>query len=139
MQNQLGTTLPSAATSLGYEASASISRVNFTYSVGCESPRTMAIGEVNCVVGLEDLTNTEVFEVYPNPSNGLFTLNVKTTQEEDFNMVVRDVKGKLVYENNVSVNGVYNESMDFSHLAKGVYYLQVQSENATRVEKLVIK
>jgi hypothetical protein len=118
-------------------------RILFVGIAGASFDGDIAIDDVllkDALTGVSLFSSeNETFEVYPNPSNGLFTLNVETTQEEDFNMVVRDVKGKLVYENNVSVNGVYNESMDFSHLAKGVYYLQVQSENATRVEKLVIK
>lgn len=36
MQANLNTTAPASAAQMGYEASASISRVHFTYSIGCE-------------------------------------------------------------------------------------------------------
>jgi hypothetical protein len=140
MQNQLGTTAPASATSLGYEASTSIARVNFTYSTGCESPRTMVIGEVDCVVGIEDnksLVNN--FQVYPNPSNGLFTIDLTTQKEEDFNLTVRDVQGKLIYEEQIEVNGKYRDDLDLNELAKGVYYLQIQNDEAVKVEKLIIQ
>jgi len=109
-------------------------------SAGCESPRQMVIGSVDCPVGLED--NSAVagnIEVYPNPSNGLFSLNITTEQEENFVLSVRDVQGKLIYEESLTVNGAHRDDLDFVGLAKGVYYLQIQNDQATKVEKLIIQ
>ena len=108
---------------------------------GCESPRVMVVGRVDCLVGIEDneLGETTSLSVYPNPSSGLFTLNINTEKQEQFVLTVRDVKGQLVYTGDVSVNGEYRNDLDFTGFAKGVYYLQIQTETATKVEKLIIQ
>jgi hypothetical protein len=140
MQSPLATVAPAAATQIGEEGTGSISAVNFTYTTGCESDRVQVIGEINCVVGIEDaFENTEEFSIYPNPSAGMFTMNITTLAKTNFNLTVRDVKGQEVYVENVNVNGAYTESLDFSNYAKGVYYLQIQTENESRVEKLIIQ
>lgn len=113
---------------------------NWQLAGGCESPRQMVIGSVDCAVGLDDYSAIAgKIEVYPNPSNGLFTLNITTEQEEDFMLSVRDVQGKLIYKESLRVNGAHRDDIDLAGLAKGVYFLQIQNDQATKVEKLIIQ
>ena len=110
------------------------------YGGGCQSSRTMVIGEVNCAVGIDALSaETAAVSIYPNPSNGLFTLNIETPAKENFNMTVRDAQGRTVFTENVTVNGTYRNDLDFTSFAKGVYYMQIQTENGSTVEKLIIQ
>ncbi|KAA3648987.1 MAG: T9SS C-terminal target domain-containing protein, partial [Bacteroidetes bacterium] len=106
---------------------------------GCESARSMAIAEVNCVVGIDKVETISSFNVSPNPSTGLFKLSFATMQNEKLNMNVRDVAGKVVYKDMLHVNGNFTKELDFSNFAKGVYFLQIQSGNNSRIEKLIIK
>ena len=142
MQSQLGTTAPAAAAQLGAEGTlgtGNISRVNFTYGSGCVSSRTMIIGSVNCTVGIEDAEAISNLSITPNPSNGLFKLEINTVNQQNFNLAVRDVNGKLVYEDLIKVSGTLTKNIDFTKLAKGVYFMQIQSGENSRVEKLIIK
>ena len=79
------------------------------------------------------------FSVNPNPSNGLFTLNIETPSEENFKMTVRDAQGRSVYNANFDVNGTYRNDLDFTSFAKGVYYMRIQTETGITVEKLIIQ
>lgn len=107
---------------------------------GCTSSRTMVIGNVDCLVGLDNtIGETATLTVSPNPSNGLFTLDINTQSAENFNLTVRDVNGKLVFENNVNVNGAYKDQLDFTSFSKGVYYMQIQTATESKVEKLIIQ
>jgi hypothetical protein len=70
--------------------------------------------------------------VYPNPTTGLFTIelnngSVKTIQ-------VMDLTGRIVLANTSS-----NDKIDFniSNLANGVYFVKVQSNNSVEVIKIV--
>jgi len=91
-------------------------------------------------IGLDEFDKVvEHFSVTPNPSNGLFNLSIGTLSTENFTMKVRDVKGQIVHEEQVNVNGTYQDQFDFRGFAKGVYYLEVRTENANRIEKLVIQ
>ena len=95
---------------------------------------------VDFTVGIEDETSTiEGISIAPNPSNGLFTMNIETPSMENFNMTVRDAQGRSVYTANFDVNGTYRNDLDFTSFAKGVYYMQIQTEAGMKVEKLIIQ
>jgi hypothetical protein len=110
------------------------------YGGGCQSTRTMAIGEVNCVIGAEELANNfgRSISITPNPSDGRFRLNI-TKLKEQLNLEIRDIDGKLVYEDRLNVNGSMTEELDLTGLAKGVYFLKLQGEESSKVEKLIIQ
>jgi hypothetical protein len=97
------------------------------------------IRDVITGINNNDLADLEGISISPNPSNGLFTLNIETLERENFNMTVRDAQGRSVYTANFDVNGKYRNDLDFTSFAKGVYYLQIQTETETRVEKLIIQ
>ena len=88
----------------------------------------------------ENTTSTlEGISISPNPSNGLFKLSIETPAQENFNMTVRDAQGRSVYTANFDVNGTYRNDLDFTSFAKGVYYMQIQTETGSTVEKLIIQ
>lgn len=64
--------------------------------------------------GFEAIAN---LKVYPNPSNGIFTIN----SEEVLDIKVYDLIGKLIYSN--KVNSGINQ-IDISNYSNGIYLLQ---------------
>ena len=106
---------------------------------GCTSSRVPAYLAIDCTIGLEDADAVSSFSVSPNPSNGLFKMNFASTQNETLNLNVRDVNGKVVYKDILNVNGNFTTDLDFTSFAKGVYFLQIQSGENSRVEKLIIQ
>jgi subtilisin family serine protease len=73
--------------------------------------------------------------VYPNPANNEFTIyNLQFAIES---IKLCDALGKTVYENN-SVNGA-TLTVDASDFLRGVYFLNVISENSFRVFKVVVE
>jgi hypothetical protein len=99
----------------------------------------ISITGVNVPVGLENVESVEGVSIFPNPSNGLFTLNIETLERENFNVTVRDAQGREVFTENLNVNGKYRNDLDFTSFAKGVYYMQIQTETESTVEKLIIQ
>jgi OOP family OmpA-OmpF porin len=87
-------------------------------------------------VGLEE-TALQKIEVYPNPSKGDFSISgIKS--ESPFHLEVRDVHGKLVFENqNLSkeVNSFHLNVED------GIYFVNIINLNTheTSVKKLVVR
>jgi len=98
---------------------------------------TITGGLVVAVNEVADRLNS--ITIYPNPSTGLFTISIASELKENYNVTVRDIKGQKVYEENVTVNGAYKKDVDFTGFAKGVYFMQIQSETNSYVEKLVIQ
>lgn len=78
------------------------------------------------------------FNIYPNPSNGIFNLSVSTT--DDAKVKLYDIRGRNVYsELHTNNSDVFNTTLDFSSLASGVYMLDVESGSKRAVKKIVIQ
>ncbi len=71
-------------------------------------------------------------KVFPNPSNGIFTID--TTLPTEINVV--DVTGKEVYK---ASNITNQSSINVSSLQKGVYLLKMKNELGEQTEKIIIK
>ena len=84
-------------------------------------------------VDLNSLTSS--FNVYPNPTEGVFTLAVTNTQVSDLNILVTNIQGQAVYQNQVKSVLNYQENIDLTQFAKGMYFLKVNDQ----VMKIVVK
>ncbi|HEU0064607.1 MAG TPA: T9SS type A sorting domain-containing protein, partial [Flavisolibacter sp.] len=79
------------------------------------------------------------WQVYPNPSDGIFNLVVQTNGVIEGTIKVMDSKGSLVKEEHFTGNGSAQKiSVDLSanNFAKGVYMLQVTTQFKTQLFKL---
>jgi hypothetical protein len=74
-------------------------------------------------------------QVYPNPSDGVFTLSVANTQVSDIDILVSNIQGQIVYQNRVKSVLDYQETINLTQFAKGMYFLRVNNE----VMKLLVK
>ena len=72
---------------------------------------------------MEELVAENGIKVYPNPNNGMFTLNLPTTEEAQ--ILISNVSGQVVYRN--AVSGTQKVSIDLSNNAQGIYMIQVVS------------
>jgi hypothetical protein len=73
------------------------------------------------------------FSVYPIPATYSLTIDAEESMTTDLTLI--DVNGKLVLENQ------FNTSMSLSleGIAKGVYYLNLRTENGELTKKVVVK
>ncbi len=71
--------------------------------------------------------------VYPNPNNGLFTLNSGT--DELKNVYVYDMLGKVVYQKKQVTDKTLE--IDIANSPKGLYLIKIVCENETKTIKVV--
>ena len=71
--------------------------------------------------------------VFPNPNNGVFTLERSTS--EAVSIYVYDLLGKIVYQNPKFQETIL--SIDISNQHSGVYFLKIVSENNMVVKRIV--
>lgn len=104
--------------------------VSGTDANGCTNTDTITqyVSPCTGIVGLN--STEEIINVYPNPSNGMFTLML--TRESK--LIVTDVMGKLIYKANLT-EGKHN--LDLTENANGVYFVRVEYNNASRSIKLI--
>lgn len=82
-------------------------------------------------------SNAIVWQVYPNPSNGLFTLVFQINSNEKIEARVIDAKGSLVAEYTKAGNG-FPQKLNINLLSQttGVYLLQINAAGKKQTFKL---
>lgn len=81
-----------------------------------------------------------VFDVFPNPSQGLFEFNFSSKSLLPYKYNVYDVTGKLLFKKNLGiVNGNYSGIISLSNYPTGIYFLILESGNTKNTKKLIKK
>jgi hypothetical protein len=91
-------------------------------------------------IRLEGGTAINNLDVYPNPSRDIF--NVNFTSEDIQNLEVRiiNVIGEVVYTENLNqFVGEYTKQVDLSTYTKGVYFLEITTDNGVINKKLILQ
>lgn len=75
--------------------------------------------------------------VFPNPSNGVF--NVELNKTTDAVVTVVDVTGQVIYASNEAFVAGERFVLDLSNQAKGMYIISIKGEGVNTVERVTIK
>ncbi len=90
---------------------------------------------IESVLGKDDIALDNAIAMYPNPSDGQVTIS-NTSNIVLEKAVIYDANGRLVQE--VDLRGMATErTFNVSSLASGVYMVQIQSEDAQTVKRLI--
>ncbi len=88
-------------------------------------------------VGVHDHVLQNNVVVYPNPSNGIFILNVNALyQNIEMKFTILNNLGEIIYDH--VATGGNQQQIDISDYAAGTYTLKIISENGFATKKLVI-
>lgn len=95
------------------------------------------VDTTDCVVlntlGLEDVSNLEV-SVYPNPISDILTVDFGSEVQLD-NLFITDAWGRIIYNNSNLTTQVFK--IDLSKESNGIYFLNIQSDQKTKVLKII--
>jgi hypothetical protein len=80
--------------------------------------------------------NEKSFELYPNPNNGNFTLNLKNSYIKNYTISVYNVLGEII--KTISLTNINSAEINISEFGIGAYYLQVAAENKTVTKKVFV-
>lgn len=86
-------------------------------------------GTCNTGTGIGNLNGelNAALSVFPNPSNGAFNLKLNAAHRLNGSIVIVDMTGKQVYSQAIDVVGEFNANIDLSAMPKGVYAIQVRT------------
>ena len=94
---------------------------------------------VDATLFLED-SIFEGFNLYPNPSNGSFNLKFNTESNENVEIQLYDLTGRLVKELQFSNTSFqFSERISFQNTAKGFYVLKIKNGTKQTSRKLLIE
>jgi hypothetical protein len=103
-------------------------------------------------MAIDDITITEMtivdpidpikskVAIFPNPSNGVFTITFEDESVNTINYQVYDLTGRMVISEELHLESTGKNSfeIDLSGLYKGVFYIVFKNENIISKEKIVI-
>lgn len=114
---------------------------NYTVKVtsnGCTSVIS-AISLMNSV-GINEVVNIGThFYIYPNPSNGIFSLVFTSTEIMEYTVRLHNALGQIIYEEKIDkFNGTYTKDFDVTNYGKGQYFLTMTNEKNQKLEKVIV-
>lgn len=98
--------------------------------------------EIQECTGLsENMAGISEVRLIPNPNHGVFDYEIKSYASKNIELKIYTPAGNIVYSNRLSYvsSGIYKGSIDIQEVPKGVFFVEVKSENDSRIEKLIIR
>ncbi len=86
--------------------------------------------------------NELVVSLFPNPSDGLLTLDLQTDASpsyENFTLSIYDPLNQLVYSSKISNASELRQTLDLRHFTKGLYFLQIQNKAQHYITKILLQ
>ena len=96
--------------------------------------------EMTCCVGIEEASIVSRLVLYPNPTDGIITLEADFLESSQIQLNLYDVRGKRQFAN-VIQSPVSNirEAIDMSELPSGVYSLQIIAGDRSLVRRVILQ
>ena len=111
---------------------ASTYTVTGTDANGCVNSSVITI-KVNTCTGINGIAvNDKALVVYPNPSNGEFTI----TGDSDITLKIVNELGQEV--SNIKLSAQNDHKVSISNLANGIYFIIGQNENGAVNQKIIV-
>jgi hypothetical protein len=151
---QLQTAPPVSSQSAGFTPNSSQWRLE-TVSLGAYQSSTNAIirfrnvsdfednlyiDDVNIQTstGVQNIMMTDNINLFPNPTNGLFNLNIALGAEQDVMVTVYDAVGRAVQSNDYgrTMGGMF--SIDLTGEAEGTYFVEVIAGGQKTIKRVVL-
>ncbi len=84
--------------------------------------------------------NAQVITIYPNASEGPVNIRFAATEAEDYNLVIVDMSGRVVFQKSAMTQvGANVISADLSRMAKGFYNIRLRKASLNYSGKLLLK
>ena len=113
--------------------------VNVTNNYICTSSDSVAVTFYDCT-GIDEFDNITGINIFPNPNNGIFTVELNSENNTTVNLKILNSLGAIVYElNKVELAGKYSINIDISNFSEGIYSLIIEDKNKIYNTKIVIQ
>ncbi|MBL4651366.1 MAG: fibronectin type III domain-containing protein [Flavobacteriales bacterium] len=124
-----------------------------TISVFTSAIYTVTVSDINLCTATDDMIATATFctgleenssalgvLIYPNPTNGQFTIAVNTETNSEGTLSIYSIDGKLVYNSNLQLKaGLTSTEIDLTDVSTGIYHISITTDTQSSVKKLIVK
>ena len=109
-----------------------------TYTLNVTDENGCTVTSSITITGVNDVSAAYIFNITPNPSNGLFRMNMSGLTGEKMSYDIIDAQGRVVSAVELgNVAGSRTESIDITNSAAGIYYLMVRVGDSVNSMKLL--
>lgn len=100
---------------------------------------TQSVTAIGCSAKIEDdSTETSEIKIYPNPTEGIFTLEISHAKNVEYQLF--DSNGKLIKEYlNAPENETVLDQVDISNFASGIYLLKIKIGGESITKRIIKK
>ena len=89
---------------------------------------------------MNSLADIQRFDIFPNPTDiGIFNLSVLSTQSKDYTVNIYNHLGQRITTHSFSNTQSITETFDVSKFAKGIYLIELTTNNGKMTKKLIIE
>ena len=84
-------------------------------------------------------SENEKLEIFPNPTNGSFKIEIPSSIKSEFDITIFDISGKIISKKRISVsflNSYYNCK---TVLASGIYFITLVSNEKSFTSKIIVE
>jgi hypothetical protein len=121
-----------------YTASVTGSYWSVVSLLGCSSDTSNHIYLV--MTGTGNLSSVNEFNVYPNPNDGRFTVNMKGVQSGIYSIEVLNNIGVSIWDRrDISIIGNYDQVIDLGPIPDGIYTVLVRDGKERFIRKVMIR
>ena len=90
--------------------------------------------------GIEENFDNNVLQMYPNPNNGEFTIQINSLTNDVYEISVVDLVGKELYKLEMNCNvGDNIQKLNLQKLEKGIYLVHLRKGEQTVTKKLFVR
>ncbi|HEX8574976.1 MAG TPA: zinc-dependent metalloprotease family protein [Flavobacterium sp.] len=118
-----------------------------TWTLRVTDPYDVDGGTINswsleiCTITPLGVKNNEFtnFVMFPNPTDGMFTVKFTSESSNDIIINVNDLRGRQVFEKKYSNNGSFNQTVNLDKLQAGIYLVSIIEGAKKTVRKIIIE
>ncbi len=113
-------------------------KVELTDQNSCKS-MSNPIAVTGCGTSVNDMPFLAELDLFPNPSNGVFTISFKSESINQVEIAFLNLLGEKIYENHfVLSNGDLKTELNLSSVAKGLYLVRIIANSKSVYRKIII-
>jgi hypothetical protein len=114
-------------------------RVRISNSSNCASSDSVKITFKDCT-GIEEKASGPIYEIYPNPNNGTFTLKIRNHSPGHITIRLQNALSLLIFEDkDVEVSRGFIRTYKLNTLPPGIYILVLEDNEGRNNFKMIVK
>jgi hypothetical protein len=91
-------------------------------------------------IRVEGVTAINNLEVYPNPSRDVFNVTFTSETKQSIELRVLNLVGEIIFTENLeNFEGEYTHSFNLGEYSKGIYFLEIETNNGVINKKLILQ